>query len=71
MIECRRKGNVWLPYGNLIMKILMHVGFNLELKECIDNSIKKGGHNLGHMQFQHKRGVLVQKDSNAMNKGSQ
>lgn len=30
MIELRRKGSALLPYGDLIMKILIHVGFKYD-----------------------------------------
>lgn len=42
MIECRIKGNVYLPYGHSITKMLEHMDFNLEEEEWMENSIKIG-----------------------------
>lgn len=36
MIEFQRNGNVWLPYGHLIMKILEYIGFNLEEEKSME-----------------------------------
>lgn len=65
MMECQRKGIVSLPYGILIMKILEHIGFDLEEEESINDSISIRKHALGQMWMSIVNVVVVQKPSKA------
>lgn len=56
--------------GYRIMKILMLVGFNLEMDEPIENSIKIGKHNLTRCKLKTKKWVLMHKASKATKKSS-
>lgn len=40
ILDCRRKGNSWLPYDDLIAEVLLHVVVNLEREEFDDKYIK-------------------------------
>lgn len=51
MLENLRKGSTWLPYDDLIMKTVIHVGFYLEMEESIKSYTKIGKQFLNHMQI--------------------
>lgn len=46
MMESQRKRISLLPHGDLIMKILEHIGFNLEDEESISELTRIGKHEL-------------------------
>lgn len=56
---------LWLPYGDLVTKILEHTDFNLEEEEYISNSAMIGKHGLGHTWMSIIDEVVVQKPSKA------